>query len=266
MSNYGLVTGDAGNIQFDTNRPLIGLWEHGSVSTWAKIPTYVDWKYPDTLPHEIGYVHTFDYNCNITAVAVRPNTSTLVAGRVDRVPAYFHKLYDYNWPGVGSRGNIFSSSKTNTVEYAIYSPDAEGRIIPSCGLITYDENGVIVFNSGLRHLKITEIIEVNRTPLVTLDNTWWPTPGTVTFSHNTPNPFYIIPNNYIYMPYEHFHDRKLYWGMCVLTIGVQKISATSAKLERMILYVCKYEGKVVHDIGPATFAVPNPLRIAVCVL
>ena len=266
MSNYGLVTGDAGNIQFDTNRPLIGLWEHGSVSTWAKIPTYVDWKYPDTLPHEIGYVHTFDYNCNITAVAVRPNTSTLVAGRVDRVPAYFHKLYDYNWPGVGSRGNIFSSSKKNTVEYAIYSPDAEGRIIPSCGLITYDENGVIVFNSGLRHLKITEIIEVNRTPLVTLDNTWWPTPGTVTFSHNTPNPFYIIPNNYIYMPYEHFHDGKLYWGMCVLTIGVQKISATSAKLERMILYVCKYEGKVVHDIGPATFAVPNPLRIAVCVL
>jgi len=102
----------------------------------------VDWKYPDTLPHEIGYVHTFDYNCNITGVAVRPNTSTLVAGRVDRIPGY-DSWSDPNWPGVGSRGNIFSSSKTNTVEYAIYSPDAEGRIIPSWGLITYDENGLL---------------------------------------------------------------------------------------------------------------------------
>jgi len=259
MSDYGLVTGEAGNIQFDTNRKVIGAWEYGSISNWVSIPTF---------PSTHGYRHTFDYNCNIIGIAVRPNTSTLVGTRIDRVPAWEYDGslgIDPNWPGVGGRGNIFVSSPT-TIEYAIYSPDAEGRTIPSWGLITYNENQEIVFNSGLRHLKIREIIEVNRTPLVTWDNEWFPGPGTVTFNHNTPDPFYIIPNNYMFMSYQEFRKGRLFYGMCVIVIGIKKISSTSAKLERLILYQTKAEYLAKYGPEPPTIDVPNPLRIAVCVL
>lgn len=255
MNNYGLVTGVNGNIQFDTNRKTIGVWEHGSISSWSAIPTF------DTPPFH-GYVHEFNYNCNMVGIAVRPNTSTLVTGRVG-------KITDWNGTYIGGKGNIFVSAPT-TVEYAIYSPDAESRIIPSWGLLTYDENQQIVFNSGLRHLKITEIIEVNRNPLVTIDNSYWPGPGTVTFSHNTPNPFYIIPNNYIEMTYTTWPgDGKMWVGLHAMVIGVQKISATSAKLERFTLRESgpgTPAGSGGFDYLKAFFDVPNPLRIAVCVL
>lgn len=270
MSRYGVVTGVNGNIQFDTNRKNIGAWEYGNIpsSGWTAIPT-------SSLepPTDRGYIRSFDYNCQMIGIAIRPNTSTFVGSRIGTMEYSYENSISGSAPPIfitlGNRGNIYASSPT-TIEYAIYSLDAESRTIPPWGLITYDENGVIVFNSGLRHLKITEIIEVNRTPLVTIDNFYWPGPGTVTFSHNTSNPFYIIPNNYIEMNYTTWPgDGRMWLGRAFMTIGIQKISATSARLQRFILALSGplfpvhlgFENKI-----DAFFEVPNPLRIAVCVL
>lgn len=268
MSGYGVVTGINENIQFDTNRKAIGAWEHGSTSTWNNIPTS-----PLDPPTPLGYIRSFDYNCDMIGIAIRPNTSTLIGTSIGSKSYYYYTSIKSSIPPVfvtlGNRGNIFTSSPT-TVEYAIYSPDAESRTIPSWGLITYNENQEIVFNSGLRHLKITEIIEVNRTPLVTVDNFYWPGPGTVTFRHSTPNPFYILPNNFIKMTYTTWPgDGRMWVSYAFITIGIQKISATSAKLERFILALSGPETPIHTGFEKhldVFFEVPNPLRIAVCVL
>jgi len=268
MSRYGVVTGVNRNIQFDTNRKTIGAWEYGSISSWSAIPTS-----PLEPPTDRGYIHSFDYNCDMVGIAIRPNTSTFSSSRIGIISySYTTTIRGSGNPqfiSLGNRGNVFVSSPTN-IEYAIYSTDADGRTIPPWGLITYDENQQIVFNSGLRHLKITEIIEVNRNPLVTIDNAYWPGPGTVTFSHNTPNPFYIIPNNYIEMSYSTWPgDGRMWFGRAYMVIGIQKISATSARLQRLLLALSGPEFPVhlgFENKINAFFEVPNPLRIAVCVL
>lgn len=265
MSGYGVVTGINGNIQFDTNRKAIGAWEHGSTSTWNNIPTS-----PLEPPTPLGYIHSFDYNCDMIGIAIRPNTSTLIGTSIGSMSYYY---FTSLWGSdvrvtLGDRGNIFTSSPT-TVEYAIYSLDAESRTIPSWGLITYNENQEIVFNSGLRHLKITEIIEVNRTPLVTVDDFYWPGPGTVTFSHSTPNPFYILPNSFMKMTYATWGDGRMWVAYAFMTIGIQKISATSARLQRLILALSGHQVPIHAGFEKRLdvfFEVPNPLRIAVCVL
>ncbi len=221
--NYGLVAGINRNIQFDTNRKLLGLQEHGFASNWTAI-SY----------ENLAYYHLFDSDYVITAIAIKPTTSTIALGRVGTHGGQY-------------TGDILQSG-TATIEYALYSSDANDiHGIPSYGLVTYNANQEVVFNSDIHYLKIVDIIDVNRSRLLNWES--------VTIEHDVENPFYIIPNNQAHTPYMGWP-----WSR-FLSLGIQKINATSAKISWFPF--------IAHPNAPTSterFAVPTPFRIAICVL
>jgi hypothetical protein len=238
MSDYGLVTGVDGNIQFDTNRKVLGLQEHGYASSWTE--HYV-------RPGIYMYTHEITCNCLIAAIAVRPSFSTIVR-------SFTHPPRPKSYvPPIG-----IVQTGTDIIEYAVYSPDVnDTHAIPAWGLVTYNESGDVVFNSDVRYLKIVDIIEVNRSTLLN-----W---GSVTISHNVQNPFYIIPDSYGGTGYLAPAPGGAGTGVLYKTLGIQKVSATSAKIEWFTI-----EGSpAVMGFGSEIddfFSVPNPFCVAVCTL
>jgi len=227
MNDYGLIVGANDNIQFDTKRQMLGLMGHGYL-TFSGI-----------------YEITTDYIP--AAIAVRPiNLSAIIGWAGSASGQYNVKLWA---PFVGGE-------TTYPIEYAIYSPDANNVIaLPTWGMVTYDENGNVVFNSNIRYLKIVDIIDVDRSAILNLED--------VTINHSIENPFYIVPYTYCqvwgYVSGPGGGGAGVYfYRLCIL-----KLSSTSAKVK---WYLAGRTPPVSGSMGTNKFSVPNPLRIAVCVL
>ncbi len=234
MSNYGLVTGLNGNIQFDTNRKVLGLLEHDSASTWTAISAYTG---------TLSYKYEISSDYIIAAIAVKPSYSTTVIGRSD----------SFLLMPLG-----IIQSGTDTIEYAVYSPDVNDiHALPTWGLVTYNEDGDVVFNSDVNYLKIVDIKDIDRSTLLN-----W---GSVTINHDVKNPFYIIPNNWGGGGYAAPGPGGGGTGALYRSIGVRKLSETSAKIEWFYVWntppVMGF-GYKLNDF----FNVPNPFRVAICTL
>ena len=248
MSDYGLIIGENENIQFDTKRQMLGLFERGYISETSWTPLV-------TAQGTTSYRYSFPDNYNPIAIAIKPPYSTFVVGIVA-------KSSDFPGGGIIQSGRDpiggISYSETSPVDYAIYTADInQTHSIPNWGLVTYNENGEVVFNSDIRYLKITDIIDVNRTALLNFEN--------VIINHSVQNPFYIIP--YSYCETWEFITGGIGAGAGVVIrhLGIRQINSTSAQIGWFV----RLRSGVIYGSGyyaPPYFRVPNPLRIAVCVL
>ena len=230
MNDYGLIVGANDNIQFDTKRQMLGLMEHGYL-TFLGI-----------------YEITTDYIP--VAIAVRPINLSAITGWANWSESVSGQYNVSLWAPFVEEGI------TNSIEYAIYSPDANNvTALPTWGMVTYDENGNVVFNSNIRYLKIVDIIDVDRSAILNLED--------VTINHSIENPFYIVPYAYCdvwgYVPGPGGGGGGVYfYRLCIL-----KLSSTSAKVK---WYLAGRTPPISSSMRPNKFFVPNPLRIAVCVL
>ena len=238
MSDYGLVTGINRNIQFDTSRRMPGLREHDYAyeANWTEVESHAGFG---------GFVYPISRSYTISAIAIRPRTESFAIGYTDNL--------------VGVTGYIggIAQNIPRTIEYAIYSLDINyTHPIPAWGLMTYDGNGNVIFNSDINYLKIVDIIDINRSKLMNYER--------VTINHNVLNPFYIIPNNNYHFHIYHSSDHTIY-SIVFGTVGIRKISATSAELGAFQIFgTGKYQGwPPQYD---DRFFLPNPFRVAVCVL
>lgn len=248
MSRYGLIVGKNGNIQFDTQRQTLGLMEHGYVNETG-------WTIYSTYNGTYMYTYVFPNNYNIIATAVKPNYNAFVACATGS-STYF--------PGGGliqsgrdPLGGITEAS-AGPIEYAAYSPDVNQiHGIPSWGLVTYNENGEIVFNSDIRYIKIRNIIDINRSAILNFED--------ITIEHDELNPFYIVPHGYCetweYSPGPGGGGV----GIVIRLLGAKKIDNYRVKIG---WFVSQRSGPVYGGsfFAPPVFRVPDPLRIAVCVL
>ena len=247
MSDYGLIIGENENIQFDTKRQMLGLFERGYISETSWTPFV-------TAHGTTSYWYSFPDNYNPIAIAIKPPYSTFVAGIVA-------KSSDFPGGGIIQSGRDpiggISYSETSPVDYAIYTADTnQTHSIPNWGLVTYNENGEVVFNSDIRYIKIRNIIDINRSAILNFED--------ITIEHDELNPFYIVPYGYC-NTWEHSPGPGGGGvGFVIRLLGAKKIDNYRVKIG---WFVRQRSGVIYGSYwAPPYFRVPNPLRIAVCVL
>jgi hypothetical protein len=230
MSQYGLIVGDDYNIQFDTTRKVLGLWAHDFATSWTLF----------NPGRPGGYYHSVSYACQITGVPFKA---------INNGPVYTDAR------------NIYQSYECggDNVEYAVYSPDTNNSSsLPAWGLVTYNAQGDIVFNSSVRYMKIRSIIEVARSGFV--DNPLDISDYSITITHSgIYNPFYLIPYNYGIITW---YDGIGFGGLFV-RLGIQRISDTSSKIG---WFTVRSTPPLGGSPLPNKIYVPNPLNIAICEL
>jgi len=236
LIDYGLVIGVNNNIQFDSRRQVLGMWESGTATSWTQ---YTGGGCGNAYYHEID-------SGRISAIcAVRPPTGDTVCLAPDAcTPAH----------SVGGLGDVIVQTGTGLIEYALYSPDTNAhKPLPGWGLVTYGDRGEIVFNSGNKYLKIREIVDVDRNTLVSA--------GSVQIEHETENPYYIVPRNIRIISYYISGN----FGACFRTHGVRKLSSTTAEIKVFSLFGTGPVTGSPRGINPY-IGIPNPFRIAICTL
>lgn len=171
----------------------------------------------------------------ITAIAVRPNDTT-----------YVNAMY-----------NQIAQSDMGFIEYLVYSIDVnQNSQKPNYGLVVYDQNGDMTYSSENKYLKITEIVDI---PMNYLDYAHALVGPPFLVSHNTINPFFIIPKHRTMWPYP--SSQPGIYGINAFMIGVKKCSSTSTYVGFFHVFSTP---PLSDDIEPV-WIIPNPFRIALCV-
>jgi len=223
MSEFGMIIGENGNIILDTNKMVLGVITSGITTAWGTI-NYIS---------QARYYYGMSLAETIGAIAIKPTYSG----------------YSFVFK------NAIRSTIQDSIEYIVYGPNVNSdRPIPQYGLVIYDADGNVVYNSNNKYMKIVEIINVSYSVITR--------PGFIetTIYHNTANPFYIMPINYYIIPY---NATPLLAGVSYSCLGLKMLSPTSVSIRRIEEH---RTGPVTAQPGPPPkLNVPNPFRIALCV-
>lgn len=223
MSEFGVIIGEDGNIILDTNKMVLGIIQSGIITMWGQ----------STQNVEAKYYYQIDSTETIGAIAIKPTPSG-------------YSLVEWK--------RIHNTTQ-DPIEYIVYGPNVNSdRPIPQYGLVTYDADGNVVYNSNNKYMKIAEIIDI---PYEIISQYNF---SAITINHGTQNPFYLIPDNQYLIP---FPVGSGTGGIAFIFIGIKKLSATSISLKRVLV---GHTGPLFGPPGPDPVVnVPNPFRIALCV-
>ena len=254
MSNYTISIGEYNNTQLDTQHSLVGSLQIYNATSWQQIfygKAYVGWT---TISSVFCQLPT--NASSVTTVAFRPSTldysvaQPILKLRIDAGNVF------YNGPCV------IRSSKdaADAIQCNIFTKERiETYPVPQYGMMVYDENGKAIFNSDCNILKIQEICQFSLSSL----------PKTI--SHNTQNPFYIVPLA-ILVQYNVIPTSYLpIFAISSFVPGIKKISATQFSinwvlfnLENIVRYIPIWE--YIEEYTETATMIPNPFRVGLCTL
>jgi len=253
MSNYTISIGEYNNTQLDTQHSLVGSLQIYNATSWQQIfygKAYVGWT---TISSVFCQLPT--NASSVTTVAFRPSTLDysvalpILKLRIDAGDVF------YNGPCVIRR----SKDAADAIQCNIFTKERiETYPVPQYGMMVYDENGKAIFNSDCNILKIQEICQFSLSSL----------PKTI--SHNTQNPFYIVPLA-ILVQYNVIPTS--YLPICAISSfvpGIKKISATQFSINWVLFnlenIVEGYNWEYVEEYTKTATMIPNPFRVGLCTL
>lgn len=247
MSNYTISIGEYNNTQLDTQHSLVGSLQIYNATSWQQI------FYNNGTAIDSVFCPLPTNASSVTAVAFRPSTLDysvalpILKLRIDPSDVF------YNGPCVIRS----SEDAADAIQCNIFTKERiETYPVPQYGMMVYDENGKAIFNSDCNILKIQEICQFSLSSL----------PKTI--SHNTQNPFYIVP---LAILVEYIVRPTLYLPICGVRSfvpGIKKISATQFSINWVLfnLEVLEYNWKDVEEYTRTATMIPNPFRVGLCTL
>lgn len=250
MSNYTISIGEYNNTQLDTQHSLVGSLQIYNATSWQQI-----FYYNGTAIDSV-FCQLPTNASSVTAVAFRPSTLDYsVALPILKLRIHPSDVF-YNGPCVIRS----SEDAADAIQCNIFTKERiETYPVPQYGMMVYDENGKAIFNSDCNILKIQEICQFSLSSL----------PKTI--SHNTQNPFYIVP---LAILVEYNVIPTSYLPICAIRSfvpGIKKISATQFSINWVLfnLEVLQYIFGVWEDVEEYTRTatmIPNPFRVGLCTL
>lgn len=253
MSNYTISVGEYNNTQLDTQHSLVGSSQIYNATSWQQIfygRAYVGWTTISSVFCQLPTTAS-----SVTTVAFKPSTLDysvalpILKLRIDAGGVF------YNGPCVLRS----SEDAADAIQCNIFTKERiEAYPVPQYGMMVYDENGKAIFNSDCTVLKIQEICQFSLSSLP------------ITISHNTQNPFYIVPLA-ILVQYDVIPTS--YLPICAIgsfVPGIKKISATQFSINWVLFnlehIVGGYNWKYVKEYTKIATMVPNPFRVGLCTL
>lgn len=251
MSNYTISIGEYNNTQLDTQHSLVGSSQIYNATSWQQI--FYGRAYVGRTTISSVFCQLPTTASSVTTVAFKPSTLDysvalpILKLRIDAGNVF------YNGPCVLRS----SEDAADAIQCNIFTKERiEAYPVPQYGMMVYDENGKAIFNSDCNILKIQEICQFSLSSL----------PKTI--SHNTQNPFYIVPLA-ILVQYDIIPTS--YLPICAIgsfVPGIKKISATQFSINWVLFNLehIRYNWKYVEEYTKIATMVPNPFRVGLCTL
>lgn len=301
--DYGLIIGEDNQIQIDSKHKLLPVCHVGKAfyqgtllifdpqGHWGPLPSFEekDWPYgntPDYLPDRAwAYFPQLNESVacsDIKAIAIRPNTTYYSAFKPKR-GLYHPRVSDLTWDapyeGAGYLDTCIVSEgpyhvtqwpdplqSPASVEYIAYSYEPLQNPPKGYGLEIYNDDGDVVFNSGVNTLKIREVklVDISNSYYYIYGGSEWRTIGfnPITVTHDTPNPFYLMPIAGELLRGCQKVWSSSYWVRTQFTLGIKKLSSTSFSLSWIRVWygdprTSMYNNYAMH---------PSHVSIAICTL
>ena len=218
---------------------------------------------------------------DIKAMAIRPNSTYYSAFKPKR-GLYHPEMADAMWDIPYEDGGFLDACIISegpydlfsypflypeTVEYIAYSYDPLQNPPKGFGLEIYDDEGDVVFNSGVNFLKIREVklVDISDSYYYIYGGQGWMTIGfnPVTVTHDTVNPYYLMT-----ICGERLQGSQKVWSNSLwvrnyFTLGIKRISSTSCSIGWIRYYyggsnsVSPYNNYALH---------PSHVSLAMCAL
>ncbi len=251
MSDYTISIGEYNNVQLDTQNSLIGSYQIYNANSWQQIfyrnlngvlePITSRFCPLPFAPSSIAAIpfkpSTLDYSAACTCLRIKQEEFT----------------YYTNSCVIRS-----SESAVDTIQCNVFTKDRmENYPTPQYGMMVFDENGSVIFNSNCNILKIQEICQFSLNNLP------------ITISHNTQNPFYLVP--YASMQTYTLSRTSTYLPICFIKsyiVGIKKVSATQFSVNWIIFDIYGVGGAsmIPEDYSEYMTIMPNPFSVALCTL
>ena len=252
MSNYTISIGEYNNTQLDTQHSLVGSLQIYNATSWQQI------FYNRGTPISSVFCQLPTNASSVTTVAFIPSTLDysvalpILKLRIDAGDVF------YNGPCVIRS----SEDAADAIQCNIFTKERiETYPVPQYGMMVYDENGKAIFNSDCNILKIQEICQFSLSSLP------------ITISHNTQNPFYIVP---LAILVEYNVIPTSYLPICAIRSfvpGIKKISATQFSINWVLFNLEFLEDifggsnwEYVEEYTETATMIPNPFRVGLCTL
>ncbi len=252
MSNYTISIGEYNNTQLDTQHSLVGSLQIYNATSWQQI-----FKNDGTTISSV-FCQLPTNASSVTTVAFRPSTLDysvalpILKLRIDAGDVF------YNGPCVIRS----SEDAADAIQCNIFTKERiETYPVPQYGMMVYDENGKAIFNSDCNILKIQEICQFSLSSLP------------ITISHNTQNPFYIVP---LAILVEYMVRPTSYLPICAIRSfvpGIKKISATQFSIDWVLFNLVIIGGEYywyywedIKEYTETATMIPNPFRVGLCTL
>lgn len=247
MSNYTISIGEYNNTQLDTQHSLVGSLQIYNATSWQQI-------FNSKGTTIISVFCQLPTNASsVTTVAFRPSTLDYsVALPILKLRIGAGDVF-YNGPCVIRS----SEDAADAIQCNIFTKERiETYPVPQYGMMVYDENGKAIFNSDCNILKIQEICQFSLSSLP------------ITISHNTQNPFYIVP---LAILVEYTVRPTSYLPISAIRSfvpGIKKISATQFSIDWVLfsLVIIDRVYNYVEEYTETATMIPNPFRVGLCTL